>query len=72
MANCLYYCFELLLLKYFCAAKFQPEANVRIQVTHRNEEHVCILPPLLASPNFSYVKIILVLIFKDTEIKVFF
>lgn len=75
MANCLFYCFKLLLLKYFCAANFQPEANVHIQVTNKNEEYAWVLSPALIFSTsiqaFLNVKTILLLTFKDTEIKVF-
>lgn len=75
MANCLFYCFKLLLLKYFSAANFQPEANVHIQVTNKNEEYAWVLSPTLlfssSIQTFLNVKTVLLLLFKDTEIEVF-
>lgn len=68
MANCLFYCFKLHLLKYFCAAKFQPESNVHIQVTNMNEECVWVFALTLllrvSIQTSLYLKSILLLTFK--------
>lgn len=72
MANCLFYCSKLLLLKYFYAAKLQPAANAHTQVTSLGEEYVRILSPTSLSntsvQTFS-VKSVLPLTAKDPEIK---
>lgn len=63
------------MLKHFCTAKFQPEANAHIQVTNRNEEYVWVhFPTFLFSTSiqsFLYGKTIFLLTFKNIEIRVF-
>lgn len=65
---------QITFVKILCAAKFQPEANVHIQVTNRNEEYFESFPLLfsLISQYKFYVKTVLLFTFKDIEIKVFF